>query len=215
MCATLCVVVRCLVKCLMEHLLPAPAPDVIIEVVPDLDAVGGGTRVIMLLDDILNKSGSYPPHETTETLLYRLGRGTTVCFVDEENGTSVLFDVQAVAEEVFVIYWLPRVPETENNKEKLPPVFGRACEVVMDRWPGSGDWTIYGFYPGEGDTNAKREQNSLEMVQFWLEYLNSSPAGRIAQLTRNPQNPTQWGPMSRVEDMANFGRWVTSQRGGP
>lgn len=170
-----------------------------------------GPTTAFLHDQILTGSGDYPPNENVDSIGRRLARPNFVCMIDDINKTIAGFDVRDVAQEVEVMWWLPRAPKRKNNAPLLVPVFGEACEEVMRRYPGSGSWPIYGWYPGVGADFAARTVSSLEMVTFWLDYFNSTPVGVIATLALNPNNDSQYGPVSTVKQMADFARWAATQ----
>lgn len=169
------------------------------------------TDTTLLHREVTTRSGPYPPNEDVDSIGQRVAQPNFVCMIDDVNGTVAGFDVQEVAQQVEVIWWLPRASEAEDNAAQLVPVFGAVCEEVMRRWPGSGPWPIGGNYPGVGDTKEARRRSSHEIVGFWVDYFNSTPAGVIAERKLNPYNDSQFRPVSTIKQMADFAKWVALQ----
>lgn len=186
--------------------MPDPSSAVVIE--PDTDKVGGGEDVVGLHSAILIGSGSFPPKETTRTLLARFERSGALAMNDSENDSYTFFDVQEVACQVVVIYWLRRA----SSMRSLIPIFGETCKEVMRRYPDSGSWPIFGDFPGEGLTPSQRRRSSYDMVTAWRDYFNSSPTvGVFAERLLNPQNTNQFRLKGTVSQAAAFADWAQSQ----
>lgn len=157
---------------------------------------------------VTTRAGPYPPSDTLETIDLRLQKPGFICMIDDANGTVAGFQVRELARDVVVIWWLPRAALAGDNMPQLVPVLGTTCQEVLKRWPTAGGWPIYGDYPGKGDTPSQRRRSSRDMVDAWVVYFNSTPAGIVAERGLNPHNNTQFRPVSTVKQMAEFAAWV-------
>ncbi len=191
------------------------------------DAAVKGPVTAFLEEQVRTRSGDYPPNESIESIGARVADPNFVCMIDdtEHDGVSInaiagFFIVEPDLTSlvplerdwhVVVIWWLPRAPKEANNAPLLVPVFGAACDEVLRLYPASGPWSIYGYYPGVGADFAARTASSREMVDFWITYFNSTPAGIIAGRARNPYNKSQYAPVSTVKQMSDFAKWVATQ----
>lgn len=176
------------------------------------DSKEAGPTTEFLLDQLTTKVGSYPPHDTVETVGMRLQHPKFICMIDDENQAVAGFHVREAAQEVVVIWWLPRAEWAENNKPQLIPVFVEACKEVVRRWPEAESWPIYGDYPGEGETWSQRRRSSQEIVDVWVVFFNQSPtAGVFAERTLNPDNASQFRLKGTVGKVIIFGEWLAAQ----
>lgn len=190
-----------------------PSPSAVRPIEPDLSKEDGGEEVASLRSAILNGSGSFPPKETTETLLARFERPGALAMHDPENDSYTFFDIQATAHQVVVIYWLRRA----SLMRSLVPVFGDTCKEVLARHPGSENWAVFGDFPGEGLTPSQRRRSSYDMVIAWMDYFNTPPGlhnppdDPFALRLLNPQNPNQFRLKGTVGKVVTFAQWVASQ----
>ncbi len=182
------------------------------------DSAVKGPVTTLLHEQVTTRSGPNPPNESIESIGERVADPNFVCMIDDVNDTVAGFLVQPVAQEVLVIWWLPRARWAEDNMKLLVPVFGAACDEVLSLYPASGPWKVYGWYPGVGADFAEKAASSLDMVTAWLDYFNSTPAGEIATLAFYDPNVPDWkvvqrtyGPVSTVKQMADFARWVATR----
>lgn len=176
------------------------------------DSKEAGPTTEFLLDQLTTKAGSYPPHDTIETVGMRLQYPKFICMIDDDRKTVAGFHVREAAEEVVVIWWLPRAEWAENNMSLLIPVFAEVCKEVVRRWPAAESWPIYGDYPGEGETLSQRRRSSQEIVDVWVAFFNQSlAAGIFAERTLNPNNASQFRLKGTVGKVITFSEWLVAQ----
>lgn len=191
--------------------MPELEPAIVVE--PDIGAIGGGEGVVRLRSAIRTGSGSFPPNETTETLLARFERPGALSMYDSGNDSFTFFDIQDVARQVVVIYWLRRA----SPMWSLVPVFGDSCREVVRRYPGSEDWAIYGDFPGEGLTSSQRRRSSNDMVTAWRDYFNLAPGlhnppdDEFAVKLLNPSSGNMFRLKGTVGKVVAFSEWAATQ----
>lgn len=109
-------------------------------------------------------SAPYPPNLRDDQLQWIMEKPHGVVYLDD--AAICYMRVDEAAQEVQVVWWLPRADWETDNFLTILPVFSACCQEVLRRWPRSATWRLWGELQGEGETPEAMARASRQIVEY-------------------------------------------------